>query len=276
MHDLNVLWSNTINPKGDTKVLNTLAMLQDSGYNVAALNHIVTGKIPSNHKCPIDKQYLKQKFPKMTILSRITVVLDDNLQQSLAPLCSQYDIIAIRPLTEKALQNATTLGSDIVDLISLDCSKRIPFFLRHKTVCAGVERGLKFEIIYASSLVSNDSRKHIITNALNIIRSSRKRGLIISSEASSPLHIRGPYDVINLACLWGLDHMRAHDALGKTAAQVVKNSFLRSNSYKQTIMAIEDSSNSESGIDSGTEKKKRSSEAPSADRNTPTKKHKKV
>lgn len=42
-YDLNVPWS-----ANDTKLPRTLAFLQELGYNVVALNHTISGKLPAN------------------------------------------------------------------------------------------------------------------------------------------------------------------------------------------------------------------------------------
>lgn len=225
--DLNVVW-NSATPR-------TLAVLNDLGYSHVAVNVILNGKIGPNYKSPVNLDGINKKFPKLTILTRVTVVLDDSTQnQNLQALYTQFDIICVRPLTEKCLQSACT--SLDIDVISLDMTRRQPFYLRHKTVGAAIERGIKFELTYGAAPTSTEARRQIISNAASIIRSSRGRGLILSSEANEPGVCRGPYDVVNLACIWGLDHMRARDGVGRTAEQVVTAGHLRTNSYKQVIV----------------------------------------
>lgn len=229
LYDLNVVYSSDI-----IALKKTIAFLQDLGYTAIAVNYLVSGKLPSNLKCPVDIEALQTAFPTLTILSRVTMTLDDASQnQNLGPLYSNFDIVAFRPVTEKALQSACT-GLD-ADLISLPTYQRLGFFLRIKTICAAVERGIKFEICYGASTISADSRRNVITNAASIFRACRKRGIVVSSEASSPLSCRGPADVINLLTIWGLDNGRANDAIKKNAGLVVKSCILRKRSYRQTI-----------------------------------------
>lgn len=233
LYDLNVLWPQDSSPSSITGVKKTLAVLQDLGYTTVALNVVHSGAVsPKNLSNPIDKQSLQTQFPKLTILSRITLVVSDASQNyNLQTVYSLFDLVAIRPLTEKALQSAATALD--IDIISIDCSHRLPFFLKFKTACTAVDRGVKLEICYAGS--TSDARKHIITNAAQVIRASRKRGIIASSESSSPLVVKSPYDVTNLLTVWGLDHMRARDAVGRTASLVVKNAALRNSSFKQVV-----------------------------------------
>ena len=46
--------------------------------------------------------------------------------------------------------------------------------------------------------------------------------MIISSEAKSLLHLRGPYDVINLCTLWGLNPEQAKGCLHRNPASFLK------------------------------------------------------
>lgn len=233
LYDLNVAWPSDKVTELPAGVFKTLIVLQDLGYTGVALNLTVGGKItPKSLTNPIDKKAISEQFPGLTIWTRLTIVLDDVSQNvNFTTLYSQFDIIAIRPQSEKTLQSACT-GLDI-DLISLDVGYRLPFYLKHKTVCAAVERGIKFEICYGC-----ENRKNVISNASSIIRATRRRGIIISSEATSPLQCKSPYDVTNMAVLWGLDHMHARDAVGKSAAAVVQNATLRSSSYKQVVQNV--------------------------------------
>lgn len=88
-----------------------------------------------------------------------------------------------------------------------------------------------------SAVCNPDIRKNQLGGAASILRAIRgKRAVVVSSEAWSPLAIRGPYDVVNLATTWGLDHMRARDSIGRIANLVIKAAQLRRMSYKQVIM----------------------------------------
>lgn len=88
-----------------------------------------------------------------------------------------------------------------------------------------------------SAVCNPDVRKHQLSGAASIIRAIRgKRAAVVSSESWSPLAIRGPYDVVNLATTWGLDHMRARDSIGRIAHAVIKAAQLRRTSYRQVIM----------------------------------------
>jgi ribonuclease P/MRP protein subunit RPP1 len=233
--DLNVVYDDKEGKDiANARLVKTLVVAQELGFTGVAVNIIVQGKLKTGFSCPVNKDEIKKQFPRLAVWTRVTVVLDDVSQnQSFAHLYNTFDIISVRPMTEKAFQSAASALE--VDIISFDMTQRLPFYLRHKTAGAAVERGVKFEISYAAAVTSVNARRHTIANAAAIIRACRSRGIIISSEAKSGLYLRGPHDAVNLAVLWGLDHMRAHDALARTPILVVKSARLRSCSYKQVI-----------------------------------------
>jgi ribonuclease P/MRP protein subunit RPP1 len=102
---------------------------------------------------------------------------------------------------------------------------------------AAIARGVKLEICYAQALLSNDSnaKKMMIGNIMDLIRVTRGRGLIFSSEAKSALGVRAPSDVMNLASVWGLGHERGKDGLTKEARAVVEFARLKRTSYRGIV-----------------------------------------
>ena len=65
------------------------------------------------------------------------------------------------------------------------------------------------QICYAPALREETARRNIFTNALALTRATRGKGIIISSGARSAFELRGPYDVINMATLFGLSEQDA-------------------------------------------------------------------
>jgi len=61
-----------------------------------------------------------------------------------------YDILAVRPNNEKVFLAACS--SFDVDIISLDFSSRLPFYLKHTTLGLAISRGIHFEICYSGVL----------------------------------------------------------------------------------------------------------------------------
>lgn len=194
----------------------------------------------------------------MRVLTRLTLVLDDPSQNHrLAALTNAYDILALRPTTEKLLQQACT--SLECDLISLDFSQRLPCHLKHKLVGSALQRGLCFEICYSAGIMDVQARRNLINNSANLVRATRGgRGVIISSEAKKAVGVRAPFDVINLATLWGLSQERGRDAISGLARAVVVSAKMRRTSVKGVINVIDDGVGEE-------EKKEKEASAKAAD-----------
>lgn len=190
--------------------------------------------------CPIPE---KLPFPtpkSLHILRRCTVVLADQSQNHrLAAIASHYDILALRPTNERALLQACQ--SLECDLISLDLSTRFPFYFKMKTLSLALQRGIKFEICYAPGVLATDggaSRRNLITNATQLIRATRGRGLVISSETKRALACRGPMDVVNLAAVWGLGQERGMEAVGREARSVVVQAEMKRRSFRGVVDVI--------------------------------------
>lgn len=105
-------------------------------------------------------------------------------------------------------------------------------------VANAVKRGIKLELCYAPGLLVNDggqARRNMISNATGLIRATRGRGLIISSEAKRALTLRGPSDVVNMACIWGLGQERGTEGIGREARSVVVQAGLKRTGYRGVV-----------------------------------------
>ncbi|KAK4550192.1 hypothetical protein LTR36_003159 [Oleoguttula mirabilis] len=233
-YDLNVPWSAT-----DAQLPRTLAFLDELGYNVVALNHTISGKLPAQISCAIPDPLPYKDLPaKLEIRRRVTLTLTDSYQNArLAELARAYDVLAVRPVDERTLQLAC--GSLDCDIISLDLTQRFPFYFRYKMLTEAVRSGKRFELCYSQGLLGDSSaRRNLISNATQLIRASRGRGLIISSEAKTAIGCRGPWDAINLAAIWGLGQERGFEAMSKEARNVVVTAQLKRTSYKGVIDVV--------------------------------------
>lgn len=233
-YDLNVPWSTD-----HAELQRTLSFLAELGYNVVALNHTITGKIQATPPCAIPDPLPFATPPNLRILRRCTINLSDVSQNHRIPqLASSYDLVAVRPTDERTLQQACQ-NLDI-DLVSLDLTVRYPFHFKFKMLGSAVERGIRIELCYAPGLAGGNAiaRRYLISNATALIRATRGRGLIISSEARSAIACRGPWDAINLANVWGLGSERGREALDKEARGVVVTSGLKRTSYRGVVNVI--------------------------------------
>ncbi|KEF60154.1 ribonuclease P/MRP protein subunit RPP1 [Exophiala aquamarina CBS 119918] len=243
-HDLNVPYTSN-----HADLSNTLAFHGELGYGAVALALSVTGKLPSQPQpVPVSQLTIPKSITK--ILTRLTITISDATQNHrLTSFQPHYDLLALRPTTEKALQ--LCCNSLDCDIISLDFGQRLPFILKFKTVASALQRGIRFEICYSpgispssssgggSSSSSNDARRNLIANAGSLIRATRGRGIILSSDARNALGVRGPYDVINLAQVWGLGQERGKEALCEEAGKVVRLAGMKRTSFRGVIDVID-------------------------------------
>ena len=104
-----------------------------------------------------------------------------------------------------------------------------------------IRRGIRFEICYAQAVHDGgaDKRRNFISNTLAIVRATRGRGLIVSSEAKSVLSVRAPADVGNLLNVWGVEQERAKEAMTVAPRSVLVNERMRRKSYRGVIDVVD-------------------------------------
>lgn len=263
MYDLNVVWPSqgysSPSPSQLENLYNTLAMLYSFGYNYIAINFIVSESLKLPQKGldklnPIPMNELRQRFqsfPKLRLFSRITLVLSDPAKcQSVLKInnTGAFDIVAIQPLTEKALQ--LTAANLDVDLISLPMASRWPYFLKHKTVGQALGKGIKFELCYSGliggsaayesssnlGVTGKINRKQFFSNSLQLIRASRSKGLVLSSGAGEPMNVRNYVDILAILNQLDLKNSNCKDGFLKNPESVLVKGRLRITSNKQTVM----------------------------------------
>ncbi|KAL5095613.1 hypothetical protein Trisim1_000383 [Trichoderma cf. simile WF8] len=244
LYDLNIAWS----PATPTdRLLQTLTTAHSLGFSTVALNHTLELPFPANPTTPFpalpssssSDSNNNNKLPH--VLHRATLPLADPAASNyrLPSLVSVYDLLAIRPLTEKAFQNAC-LTLDI-PIISLDMAQHFPFYFRPKPCMAAVSRGVRFEICYSQALLAADprGRANFISNATNLIRATRGRGIIISSEAKSAFGLRAPADIVNLFNVWGLQSEKAMEGLRTIPRSVVVNEGMKRDGFRGVINIVQ-------------------------------------
>ncbi|EFQ27830.1 RNase P subunit p30 [Colletotrichum graminicola] len=249
LYDLNIPWSPATTPADLSR---TISFASSLGYTVLALNHTITPPIPSQITNPLPKfpssasaaapsQPPQQKSPRPTVLHRVTVVLSDPSQNyRLAALAAAYDLLAVRPTTEKAFQ-AACLSMAEPSLISLDLTQHFPFHFRPKPLMAAVSRGVRFEVCYAQVLGAPDARARatFISNLASLVRATKGRGVVVGSEARSALGLRAPNDVVNLLAVWGLASEKATEALGANPRGVVVNEGIKRSGFRGVVNVLE-------------------------------------
>ncbi|SCU99952.1 LAME_0G06590g1_1 [Lachancea meyersii CBS 8951] len=245
--DLNVPWpqtnfQETVSEKQIQDVTRILETLHTLGYTHVALNFSInhTEKFPTSLKelNPIRIQEYFGSLIQATglkLYSRITLIIDDPSKgQSLSKISQAFDIVAALPISEKALTLATS--SLDVDLLTFQYKQRLPAFLKHKSICSCVARGVKLEIVYAHALRDMQTRRQFIQNVKSVVRSSRSRGIVISSGATKPVECRNVLGVTCLIKIMGLQSDKCMKAMTDLPALVLLNGRLRTKSHKQTVV----------------------------------------
>ena len=103
-----------------------------------------------------------------------------------------------------------------------------------------INRGIRIEICYGQATgEESNARRNFISNTLAIVRATKGRGLVISSEAKSVLGVRAPADVLNLLGVWGLARERGLESMGVNPRGVVINEGLKRSSWRGVIDVID-------------------------------------
>lgn len=187
---------------------------------------------------PIDLGQFLEFKNKLKIYTRITIVINEPSEfQGLRYFNEIFDIIAIQPNNDKALTMALTNLEP--DIITFNYSTNLRFWLRNKAVHSGISKGLKFEIIY-KNLFDPSSRLDFLSVAKHVIRASMSVGIILSSGATSAVHLKSRFDLINLLKLLNIRQNQLPTILGKAPVQVLLTARLRTFSYKQTVAITKD------------------------------------
>lgn len=252
LYDLNVPWSPTQNP---LELQRTISFLSELGYNTLALNHTHSGPLPSQITNAISSTQPFTLPAKTTLLRRCTLVFTDPSQNyRMSVLSAAYDILALRPTNEKAFL-ATCLTLTEHSLISLDLTQRFPFHFKPKPLMTAINRGIRIEICYGQATGEDSAaRRNFISNTMAIVRATKGRGIVISSEARSVLGVRAPADVLNLLGVWGLARDRGLESMGVRAREVVVNEGLKRNSFRGVIEVIDGGESEIKPKDQGKEK----------------------
>ncbi|CAJ0749730.1 9544_t:CDS:2, partial [Entrophospora sp. SA101] len=202
-------------------------VLEDSSQNYGLTNPIKKFDIYENSGRDV----------KLEQLTRLTVVLEDSSQNygltSSNNTILSYDIFAVQPINEKSFQN--TCSNFDVDIISLEMGSRLPFYLKHGMVGLAIDCGIFFEICYSPTIRDSISRQHLISNAQNLVRVTCGKNIIISSEAQRAIELRGPYDIINLGTIMGMNQALSKDCITTNCRAVVMHAATRRNAHKAVI-----------------------------------------
>jgi ribonuclease P/MRP protein subunit RPP1 len=167
---------------------------------------------------------------------RVTIDMSQDSQiQSISannPLLSAFDIVAVQPMTEKLFLAA--VQSTEIDLISFDATKRMNYRIKTAVARQAVDSGIMFEICFKDALRDPQARKTAFSNARRIIEATKGKNVVISSGAKEAILLRGPYDLINLSHIFGLEASIARKALSQNPRAVLLHAQTR-RSYRGVV-----------------------------------------
>ncbi|XP_075633573.1 protein GAMETOPHYTE DEFECTIVE 1-like [Castanea sativa] len=111
------------------------------GYIGIAYNGPIKGVMSDNDRCSISL-LLCQSPPRPPQCSTRLTVCVENHSQALAlnsgnPILKTYDLVAVKPLDQNALDDACDKSE--IDIIAIDFSERLPFRLKQTKVKAAIE-----------------------------------------------------------------------------------------------------------------------------------------
>lgn len=194
-------------------------------------------------------QRCRQSNRKFRLYSRLNVIVHDN--QSLhylkrAEVQQHFDVISLQPATRDILLyllNSTTIQHELLVLDPSD-PELLPF--PSKLMRAAADRGISFELIYSNALRDPFERRNLLAFGRSLAASIFKRGqaIVFSSNATNPLQIRSPHDMMEIGQLFGYDEEIAKKMVNQNPMDVLARSFSRKNTVQGTVW-LETSANSE-------------------------------
>lgn len=214
------------------KILKTIKRSFELGYECVALNTVVSASNLSSKNINIPNPKIINfdgKFGrKFQILNRLTAIVEDPIQAHnmlKSPVSKKYDILAVEPKGEKNLQHVAAQCD--VDIICLDLSEDLGFPLKKSHVGLAFQKGMCFEISYSPCFKSQQYKRSVISNSLNLVSVCKSKNIIISSGASRPLDLRSPEDVVNLSLLFGFKTDQAVASVRKNGHIVMSHAGTR-------------------------------------------------
>ncbi|GFW50055.1 ribonuclease P protein subunit p30 [Trichonephila clavipes] len=227
--DLNIIIDDKAGKGEMTHLLETAFEL---GYGTVALNTIVNSSQLSGKNISIPEPKLidfKMKSTKeFRVLNRITASIEDTIHCHnflRNPVTKKYDIVALQPIGEKMLQYVCS--SSDVDIISLNMTENLGYFLKRTTVGLAITKDMCFEITYAPCLRNQSSRRYLISNAQDLVQVMKGKNVFVSSGATRSMELRSVEDVMNLALLFGFQKNQAEASVRKIGKLVLKHARTR-------------------------------------------------
>ncbi|CDW90528.1 rnase p subunit p30 family protein [Stylonychia lemnae] len=171
-------------------------------------------------------------------------------------IINSYDLLAVRTSESEQLFEQICTKSD-VDIISIDLTKRLSFFISKVLVKQALQRGIQFEICYGAGCFegSQTNRKQFLQNVMQLVKVSKGKGIILSCEANNSIYQRTPIDCIQMqeinmnefirALMFGMGQREALMTMQQNAQMVLKHSHMRKTYKGVAELVLKENQNEE-------------------------------
>ncbi|KAI8148637.1 RNase P subunit p30-domain-containing protein [Fennellomyces sp. T-0311] len=216
--DLNIPYTPEYDDKNSDRLRLILARFSSIAESVVALNHVIDNPNKMQAIRPIPFDIFQHSVVQLTRVTLETNVVPT--QEEIDQMRSCYQLVAIRTSDEPTLEAACRSAN--VDIISMDCTKRLPFRMDRGVIQHAVDRGILFEICYGAGTRDNTQRAYLLQMSKELIACTGGNNLIVSSEANTCSDIRGPFDVMYLMKAFGLPNDKAKFTTEKNCESLVR------------------------------------------------------
>ncbi|ESO03066.1 hypothetical protein HELRODRAFT_143679, partial [Helobdella robusta] len=135
------------------------------------------------------------------------------------------NIVSVNPVNEKIFLNVC---KDLdIDLISFDLTQRLPFIPKRTAINLAMQKGISFELNIEGMMRDHTTKRNVISNASILVELCHGRNIVLSNGSRDVFHLRGPYDLINVAYLFGLNKEEARNSLTTNPSYMLKHSLAR-------------------------------------------------
>jgi len=159
---------------------------------------------------------------KPTILNRLTLVISNNdflIHFNKSEVVQQYDLLAIIPRSTQSVLSLlkSSFRWDILSLTPELIVGGVRWSRKLYLEC--VEKNVHFELTYGPTITNTEDRRRIISLSHMYHAVGKSKNIFFSGGATSPIELRSPGDVANLAFIFGMNENHGKEAVrGKCLA----------------------------------------------------------
>jgi len=168
---------------------------------------------------------LAAKDRKPVILNRLTLTIKSNdflIDAKNSENFRKFNILAVNPETNQTLLALlkSSFRFDIITFSPENVKDGVRWSRKQYYEC--VESNIYFEVMYAPAIRDTTDRRRIISQSHNYHAVGRSKHIFFSSFAKSPIELRAPRDVANLAFIFGLTEHQGKEAVNATCHSVTR------------------------------------------------------